>query len=94
MWRTGRILPFADYAIITGEARSKFTAVEALGPFRGWKRLGGQYFTSEAGSLNLATGEFLEATAFESRWLMTDRVASYGADTAVYFGSHWFLSRK
>ena len=81
-------MPFTDYAIVTGEAASKFTPVEALGPFRGWKRFGGQYFTSEAGGLNLATGEFLEATRSERFWIQFDRAASYGADAAIFSASH------
>lgn len=55
-------------------SRSKFTAVEALGPFKG-KRLGGLYLTFEAAVLNLATGEFLKVTA--------QRTAGFGFSSIV-----------
>jgi hypothetical protein len=47
---TGRGGQFTDVKLVTGAVRDEFAPVFAIGPARGWKRLGGQYSTTRPGS--------------------------------------------
>jgi hypothetical protein len=77
MWRTGQIGPFSSVKEITGAAKELFERVRAIGPARGWKRVGGQYFTPRPGNVNLATGQILQPNL--EQWLR------FGADVGVYY---------
>lgn len=78
--RTGRWEPFKGVKEITGPAAQQFTKVRAIGPFRGWKRAGGQYYTTQPGSLNLKTGKFLPPEPGHIKMRLQDAAASHGLD--------------
>ena len=74
---TGKIKQFKSVKEITGPARELFVKVRAIGPARGWKRLGGQHFTKSPGNVDLVTGEILKPTV--GQWLR------FGADAGIYY---------
>ncbi|MCC5851099.1 MAG: RHS repeat-associated core domain-containing protein, partial [Verrucomicrobia bacterium] len=75
-FRTGSLKPFKSYTQFSGPANQAFRPVSAVGPLRGWKRIGGQHFTSRAGNLNLSTGAIARPSIRQS-------IMYYG-DAAIY----------
>ena len=86
-WRTGRWNPFESAQEISGAAAEQFTRVRAFGPFRAWKRTGGQYYTTTPGDLNLNTGKFMPATGRQSFLRYWDSAASHGIDILSWGGA-------
>ena len=84
MWRTGSVQPFNAFTEITGPARGAFVPVSAFGPARGWKRLSGQYFTTQPGNLSLTTGEIMTPTAQQVLRFWGDRTTYHGLDAAAW----------
>jgi hypothetical protein len=95
-FRTGRFRPWADVKEISGPAVDKFRRVRAIGPFfRGWKRAAGQNYTTEAGNLDLATGQFLKPSKQQLFWRYADTAASDGVDAAPYASpTFWYYLYK
>ncbi len=88
-WRAGRWKPFGSSQEITGNAAAQFSPVKAIGPFRGWKRAGGQYHTRTPGDLNLSDGTFLPATTKQTFLRCWDSTFSYGFDAGVMTSPLW-----
>jgi RHS repeat-associated protein len=88
-FRTGSRHPFKSGAKITGDAAKQFSPARAVGPFRGWKRLAGQYNTNTPGNLNLSTGKFLPATSSQKLWRGIDSATSYATDIAAVTSPFW-----
>jgi hypothetical protein len=88
-WRAGRWKPFGSSQEITGNAAAQFSPVRAIGPFRGWKRAGGQYHTRTPGNLNLSDGTFLPATPNQTFFRYWDSAFSYGFDAGVMTSPLW-----
>jgi len=80
---TGHSKPFGSVKEISGKASEQFFPVQAIGPFRLWKRAGRQYHTKKAGDLNLNTGEFLPATFKQKNLLIKDSAVSHGLDAVT-----------
>jgi hypothetical protein len=79
LW-TGRIKPFNSHIEIPDESRGSFVPVRALGPFRGWKRLGGQFYAVKPGNMNYKSGEFLPPTLNQTIYYNRERIVAYTID--------------
>lgn len=84
IFKTGRVAPFKSSKEITGPAVNSFRPVgPAIGPFRGWKNLAGQYFTKTPGDLNLITGKISNPTSIQLMRYYGEATLSYGLDGAT-----------
>jgi hypothetical protein len=84
---TGRGAAFTDVRLVTGSVRDSFQPVTAFGPFRGWKRLGGQYFTNRPGDWSLATDSLLAPTAYQRMRLVGDNLVYHSLDVGFWTGA-------
>jgi RHS repeat-associated protein len=81
---TGRGGQFTDVKLVTGAVRDEFAPVFAIGPARGWKRLGGQYSTTRPGSWSVTTDTILSPTARQSRHFRRDNLIYHTVDVGFW----------
>lgn len=91
--RTGRVKPFKDVITLKGDAAALFKPVRGL-TMRGWKGLGGQYYTEAVGAFNFNTGAILQApTRGASMWIKGATVGNTLMDAvAVGVGSYYLYN--
>lgn len=101
--KTGRLRKWNYVKKIPEEAAQKFTKVRAIGPFRGWKRRGGQYYTTKPGELDMTTGEIKNTKLLGPMWRAWDGAFSHGFDAAIdvsvpgipgYLGYRYYTESK
>jgi hypothetical protein len=81
---TGRGGQFTDVKLVSGAVRDDFAPVFAIGPARGWKRLGGQFSTTRPGSWSITTDTILSPTARQSRYFRNDNLLYHTVDVGFW----------